>query len=341
MTLARPAQTPLLYFAYKSPARGRSRGPRARSAAGRARRRRVLAPAPAARRGVAGRDLRQTATRQAGFDPGLTWIQIALPAGGDVARVERTVGEELAKVVRDGITEAELARSKRIVTAAFVRGLATIDGKASALGELRGPARRLSRAVRRARAYEAVTPADDRRVAADGVRSRAAHGRRAGAAGRGRATEADDAEEAAMRLERICAALLALLLAPGAFAQVRLPPYERVVLDNGAVLLLVPHHEVPIVAFDRVVRGGTAAEPAQRRGVAALTAALLERGAGGRDAKAFVEAVADVGGELSASPGLEAITSAATSSRATAELMVELLADMLIRPRFERRSWRS
>jgi predicted Zn-dependent peptidase len=140
-----------------------------------------------------------------------------------------------------------------------------------------------------------------------------------------------------MRPDRLRAlvCLLALTCALSASAQVRLPPYERVVLDNGAVLFLMPQHEVPIIAFTALVRGGTVAEPEQRRGVAALTAALLERGAGARDAKAFVEAVADVGGELAVAPGLEALNIRGDFLARDRKLMVELLADMLIRPRFE------
>jgi len=138
-----------------------------------------------------------------------------------------------------------------------------------------------------------------------------------------------------MRLERLIAGIVLPFIAQVATAQVRLPEYERVVLDNGAVVLLIPQHEVPIIAFHALIRGGTVAEPAQRRGVAALTAALMERGAGERDAKAFVEAVADVGGELSVAPGLEALNIHGDFLARDRKLMVELLADMLIRPRFD------
>jgi predicted Zn-dependent peptidase len=138
-----------------------------------------------------------------------------------------------------------------------------------------------------------------------------------------------------MRLERIVAILCLLSVTRAGFAQVRLPDYERVVLDNGAVVFLIPQHEVPIIAFDALIRGGTVAEPADRRGVAALTAALMERGAGERDAKAFVEAVADVGGELSVAPGLEALNIHGDFLARDRKLMVGLLADMLIRPRFD------
>ena len=69
-----------------------------------------------------------------GFDPGLAYFYLTLPPGGDPARVEQRVFEELQRIAADGVTEAELAKARNIVLADFWRGLATINGKASALG---------------------------------------------------------------------------------------------------------------------------------------------------------------------------------------------------------------
>jgi len=69
-----------------------------------------------------------------GFDPGLAYFYLTLPPGGDVAVVEKRMLEELQRVIDDGVTEAELTKARNIVLADFWRGLATIDGKASALG---------------------------------------------------------------------------------------------------------------------------------------------------------------------------------------------------------------
>jgi len=69
-----------------------------------------------------------------GFDPGLVYFYLTLPAGGDPARVERRVIEELRRIAIDGVTDAELAKARNIVIADFWRGLATINGKAAALG---------------------------------------------------------------------------------------------------------------------------------------------------------------------------------------------------------------
>jgi zinc protease len=71
---------------------------------------------------------------QEGFDPGLAWFFLTLPAEGDVAKAEAAFTRELAKVAESGVTAAELAKAKSLVIADFWRSLATINGKAQQLG---------------------------------------------------------------------------------------------------------------------------------------------------------------------------------------------------------------
>ena len=113
---------------------------------------------------------------------------------------------------------------------------------------------------------------------------------------------------------------------------VTLPPFERVQLDNGVVMILSEKHEVPLIGFELLLRGGAVTDPDGLDGLASLTAGLLEKGAGDRDAAAYAEAVAAVGGSLGARGSLEAITISAEFLARDADLMVELVADMLRRP---------
>jgi zinc protease len=69
-----------------------------------------------------------------GFDPGLVYFYLTLPPDGDIAAVERRVLEEFARVANEGISEAELEKARNLMIADYWRGVATIDGKASALG---------------------------------------------------------------------------------------------------------------------------------------------------------------------------------------------------------------
>lgn len=137
-------------------------------------------------------------------------------------------------------------------------------------------------------------------------------------------------------VSRTWGAVLCLLACGAASAQgVSLPPFERVQLDNGVVLVLSEKHEVPLVGMELMLRGGAITDPDGMAGLAALTAGLLEKGSGDRDAAEFAEAVAAVGGSLSARGGLEAITISAEFLARDADLMVGLVADMLRRPALE------
>lgn len=97
---------------------------------------------------------------EAGFDPGLLWVYAMLPPGGDMARVEALLDDELAKIARDGVTADELAKARNLKASAFWRGMATINGKARALGTyevFNGDYRKLFDAPS---AYDAVSAAD-------------------------------------------------------------------------------------------------------------------------------------------------------------------------------------
>ena len=116
---------------------------------------------------------------------------------------------------------------------------------------------------------------------------------------------------------------------------VTLPPYREVVLDNGARLFLMEKRDVPLVAFHASLRGGVVAEAASRNGSAALTADLLAQGAGERGARSFAEAVSSVGGRFDTRAELEALVVTGEFMREDADLMVELLADVLRRPNLD------
>ncbi len=131
--------------------------------------------------------------------------------------------------------------------------------------------------------------------------------------------------------------LLVVLVSAGAFASdVTLPDAARVVLDNGTILILNEKHDVPLIGLRAIVRGGAIADPPNKHGLAELLAGLLEKGAGDRSSAAFAEAIAAVGGELSASANLESLSVSADFMARDAMLMVELVSDLLRRPTLAR-----
>jgi len=136
---------------------------------------------------------------------------------------------------------------------------------------------------------------------------------------------------------RFVVLIVALIGALSAHAQsaVKTPAFEKVKLANGATLLLMERHDVPLISFNAIVRGGAATDPENGYGTASLLAGLLEKGAGARDANAFAETVASVGGTIETGASTESIYVGGSFLSRDQKLMVELLADVLQRPRLE------
>ena len=100
-----------------------------------------------------------------GFDPGLAWIYAVVPPGGDAARTEALVDEEIARLATLGPSPAELTKARNQALAGFWRGLQTISGKAEALGSyeiFHGDYRRLFDAPAE---YEGITAEDVKQAA--------------------------------------------------------------------------------------------------------------------------------------------------------------------------------
>jgi zinc protease len=116
---------------------------------------------------------------------------------------------------------------------------------------------------------------------------------------------------------------------------IQLPAYQEIQLKNGATLVLLEKHDVPLVAFSAALRGGLVTEPADKNGVAGLTAQLLQKGAGERDAKGFAEAVDAVGGVFNVSADLEYLGLSGEFMARDTDLMISLLADVLRRPHLD------
>jgi len=128
-----------------------------------------------------------------------------------------------------------------------------------------------------------------------------------------------------------CAAL-AWAVTARADGGVRLPPFERTALANGAEVVIIEKRDTPLVAMTVIVRGGALGDPQGKDGTASLLADLVQKGAGKRDAAQFAEAIESVGGTLSAAAGTEYLQLSASFLARDLGLMVELVADALQRP---------
>jgi len=103
--------------------------------------------------------------RDRGFDPSLAWFSVTLTGEGSLPKTEKMVDDELARIIKEGPTAAELTKAKNMAVANFWRSLSTISGKAQTLGTYEvfyGDYKLLFQAPGR---YEAVTADQIKNVA--------------------------------------------------------------------------------------------------------------------------------------------------------------------------------
>jgi predicted Zn-dependent peptidase len=122
---------------------------------------------------------------------------------------------------------------------------------------------------------------------------------------------------------------------PGPAPTLTLPPITRTTLPNGLSVIHMAKHDVPLVQVNVVVRAGQVHDPADRPGLASMTAAMLDEGAGSRDALALADAVDYLGASLSVGGGAHETTVALHVPVAQLDPALELLADVVLRPRFD------
>lgn len=110
----------------------------------------------------------------------------------------------------------------------------------------------------------------------------------------------------------------------------------RAELDNGLRVLILEDRRLPRVVFGLTVRRGEAMVPLEEAGLVTFTAELMKRGAGERDALALARAVDEIGASLSVTSGWDSMSVQISGLSRDQDALMEILADVALRPRFER-----
>jgi predicted Zn-dependent peptidase len=114
-----------------------------------------------------------------------------------------------------------------------------------------------------------------------------------------------------------------------------IPAYDRSVLPNGLVVLLLEQHEVPVVNFELTLRSGSAADPAGKEGLAELTMALLRKGSERYTAEQVADELDFLGARLDLDASFERCTVSAQFLAKDFDHGLDLLAEILLQPKFD------
>ena len=113
-----------------------------------------------------------------------------------------------------------------------------------------------------------------------------------------------------------------------------LPPISTRTLANGLQVVVVEQHELPVADFALSIRTGAEADPANRAGLATLTASMLDEGTTTRSALEIADAVAWLGADLGSFGGFDESRVMLHVPTAQLDSALALFADVAIRPSF-------
>jgi predicted Zn-dependent peptidase len=120
----------------------------------------------------------------------------------------------------------------------------------------------------------------------------------------------------------------------GAPPRLNLPEIQKRTLSNGLAVWLVESHEVPLVQINLLLKAGAGDDPVGKFGLASLAAAMLDEGAGSRNALDLADAVDFLGASLVTTSSFDASAVRLNVPVSRLEDALPLMADVALRPTF-------
>lgn len=249
---------------------------------------------------------------------GLTTIRALAKPGANPERVEAAIHEELARLLRDGPTAAELQRVTNARAAQIIRqveqGLSKAELLARSETYFGQPGAWRDSFIRQAHATPAAVTAAGRRWLSDGSFTLVIAPFPALAAAPG--------------------AGVGVMPTPGPTIEPTFPKIERATLSNGLKLILAERHSAPTVDVAIVTEAGDAADPADSPGLSRLTFTTLMDGPVDLDALAFEDRQMVLGATLDGHSNWDTATVSMRALSARLDPSLDLLADVVLHPGF-------
>ncbi len=243
--------------------------------------------------------------------------------GASLAEIEKTIGEEIAKLAKAGPTAEELSRAQAKQEYDFVTGLEGIGGfggKADLLNKYNtflGDPGKLEADVLR---YRHVTAADVQRVAAKWLDNRNRLLVRFHPEASGRVAEAT--------LDRSKAP------AVGPDKPFHTPEVKKARLANGLEILVVERPELPKVAVSLASKSGSADDPAGKEGVAYLATRTMDAGTKTRKDLDIENSLGNLGTALATNTGRESARVSFEVLKRNLAPALEVFADVIQNPTY-------
>ncbi len=242
--------------------------------------------------------------------------------GIPVSAVEKVIDEEMAKILKDGVTQKELDRVKTTYFANFIRGVERIGGfggKSDILAQ--------SQVYGGSPDYyntyngyiESTTPADIKAAAnkwlSDGVfilEINPYPNYKPLAAGADRSKLPDT----------------------GTPPDAKFPTVQKTELSNGLKVYVAERKSVPVVNFSLLVDAGFAADQSGIPGTASLAMSMMDEGTKTKDALQITEELQNLGATLNTSANLDMATVSLSALKSNLDPSLAIFSDVILNPSF-------
>jgi zinc protease len=249
-------------------------------------------------------------------------IVVTARPGGDLARIEKAVDEEVARFLAKGPTQEELQLAKAGHVAAFVRGIERIGGFGGKSDILA-----MNQTYRGDPAFYQTTLKTAREATTRNLQHAA------------KTWLTEDIyilevhpypayETTNSTVDR------SKLPEPDAQGDAKFPAFERAELPNGLKIILAERHSTPVVIFNLVLNAGSAADQFATPGTARLAMDMLDEGTTKRTALQISDELAALGANLNAQSGLDSSRVNLSTLTATLDRALTVYADVILNPSF-------
>lgn len=257
-----------------------------------------------------------------GIDPFVFLVSGTALPDGDAHELDTLLMEQLASVTQGAISAREIARAKKQLISSFHYGSESVTEQAAGIGTwamLGDPSQFFSYPAD----IGAVTAADVQRVAQTYLTPT----RRT--VGYLTPLEPSPGESAAPTMA-------ALRFGLGGAGAPALEPFERESVEERLVVLSQPQPHDPVVAARLQLPVGSGDDPGGKFGLAHVTAQMILRGSQARTREALEDAADELGASIGISAGREHTEIAITCLADDLPACLELAAEALLQPTFNR-----
>jgi len=253
---------------------------------------------------------------------GLFGIQVTARPGGDLAKIEKAIDEEVARFLEAGPTPAELQRAQAQALAGFVRSIERIGGFGGksdilAMNETYRGSPDFYQTILKYWREATVSHLQNaaRRWLTDDAYILEVH-------------PYPDFGIARSEVDR------SSLPVPGAPPEITFPALQRARLANGMKIILAERHGVPLVNFNLLLDSGSAADQFAIPGTAQLAMEMLDEGTARRTALQISDELASLGASFSAAADLDSCSVGLSTLTSTLDQALDIYADAILNPSF-------